>query len=204
MTQNLWIFLLSAAGISLSGVILPGPLTAATIAKGYDDRNAGVMIGIGHGIIEIPIIALIYFGFASYLNDPVVKTVTGLAGGALLIVMGLLIFFTFKKPVEGGAVIPYSPLVTGMVMTGGNPYIYLWWATIGVALITGAVTFGIVGLTLFTVVHLACDITWDQIVSMTVFRTRHLWTPKVQKIIFSICALVLIGFGIWYGVSVFL
>ncbi|MFA5065826.1 MAG: LysE family transporter, partial [Dehalococcoidia bacterium] len=100
MTQNLWIFLLSAAGISLSGVMLPGPLTAATIAKGYEDRNAGAMIGIGHGIIEIPIIALIYFGFASYLNDPVVKTVTGLAGGALLIVMGLLIFFTFKKPVE--------------------------------------------------------------------------------------------------------
>ena len=204
MTQNLWIFLLSAAGISLSGVMLPGPLTAATIAKGYDDRNAGAMIGVGHGIIEIPIIALIYFGFASYLNDPVVKTVTGLAGGALLIVMGLLIFFTFKKPVEGGAVMPYSPLVTGMVMTGGNPYIYLWWATIGVALITGAVTFGIMGLVLFTVVHLACDITWDQIVSMTVFRTRHLWTPKVQKIVFSICALVLIGFGLWYGSSVFI
>lgn len=204
MTQNLWIFLLSAAGISLSGVMLPGPLTAATIAKGYEDRNAGAMIGIGHGIIEIPIIALIYFGFASYLNDPVVKTVTGLAGGALLIIMGLLIFFTFKKPVEGGAVMPYSPLVTGMVMTGGNPYIYLWWATIGVALITGAVTFDIMGLALFTVVHLACDITWDQIVSMTVFRTRHLWTPKVQKIVFSICALVLIGFGIWYGASVFI
>jgi len=204
MAQNLWIFLLSAAGISLSGVMLPGPLTAATIAKGYDDRNAGAMIGVGHGIIEIPIIALIYFGFASYLNDPVVKTVTGLAGGALLIVMGLLIFFTFKKPVEGGAVMPYSPLVTGMVMTGGNPYIYLWWATIGVALITGAVTFGIMGLVLFTVVHLACDITWDQIVSMTVFRTRHLWTPKVQKIVFSICALVLIGFGLWYGSSVFI
>jgi len=204
MTQNLWLFLLSAAGISLSGVMLPGPLTAATIAKGYDDRNAGVMIGIGHGIIEIPIIALIYFGFASYLDDPVVKTVSGLAGGALLVVMGLLIFFTFKKPVEGGAVMPYSPLVTGMVMTGGNPYIYLWWATIGVALITGAVTFGIAGLVLFTVVHLACDISWDQIVSMTVFRTRHLWTPKVQKIVFSICALVLIGFGILYGISVFL
>ena len=59
MTQNLWLFLLSAAGISLSGVMLPGPLTAATIAKGYNDKNAGVMIGIGHGIVEIPIIALI-------------------------------------------------------------------------------------------------------------------------------------------------
>jgi threonine/homoserine/homoserine lactone efflux protein len=204
MTQNLWLFLLSAAGISLSGVMLPGPLTAATIAKGYEDRNAGAMIGIGHGIVEIPIIALVYFGFAAYLDNPVVKMVTGLAGGALLLVMGLLILFTFRKPVEGVAVMPYSPLVTGIVMTGGNPYVFLWWATIGVALITGAVAFGVLGLVLFTVVHLACDITWDQVVSMTVFRTRHLWTPKVQKIVFSICALVLIGFGILYGVSAFL
>ncbi len=204
MTQNLWLFLLSAAGISLSGVMLPGPLTAATIAKGYSDKNAGVMIGIGHGIVEIPIIALVFFGFASYLDDPVVKVVTGLAGGVLLIVMGLLIFFTFKKPVEGAAVMPYSPLVTGIVMTGGNPYVFLWWATIGVALITGAITFGITGLVLFTIVHLTCDIAWDQVVSMTVFRTRHLWTPKVQKMVFSICALVLIGFGIWYVVSVLL
>ena len=204
MTQNLWLFLLSAAGISLSGVMLPGPLTAATIAKGYNDKNAGAMIGIGHGIVELPIIALVYFGFAAYLDNPVVKMVTGLAGGALLLAMGLLILFTFRKPVEGAVVMPYSPLVTGMVMTGGNPYIYLWWATIGVALITGAVTFGILGLVLFTIVHLTCDIAWDQVVSMTVFRTRHLWTPRAQKIVFGICALVLMGFGILYGVSVFL
>jgi threonine/homoserine/homoserine lactone efflux protein len=204
MTQNLWLFLLSAAGISLSGVMLPGPLTAATIAKGYNDKNAGAIIGIGHGIVELPIIALVYFGFAAYLDNPVVKMVTGLAGGVLLVVMGLLILITFRKPVEGAAVMPYSPLVTGIVMTGGNPYVFLWWATIGVALITGAVTFGILGLVLFTIVHLTCDIAWDQVVSMTVFRTRHLWTPRAQKIVFGICALVLIGFGILYVVSVFL
>ena len=204
MTQNLWLFLLSAAGISLSGVMLPGPLTAATIARGYNDKNAGAMIGIGHGIVEVPIIALIYFGFAAFIADPLVKMVTGLAGGALLVVMGLLIFFTFRKPLEGSAVLPYSALVTGIVMTGGNPYFLLWWATIGVALIAGAVAFGIYGLVLFTIVHLTCDIVWDQVVSMTVFRTRHLWTPGVQKTVFSICAAVLIGFGVLYGVSVFL
>jgi len=204
MTQNLWLFLLSAAGISLSGVMLPGPLTAATIAKGYNDKNAGAMIGVGHGIVEIPIIALIYFGFAVYLADPVVKMATGLAGGLMLVVMGLLIFFTFRKPVEGSTILPYSSLVTGIVMTGGNPYFLLWWATIGVALITGAVAFGIYGLVLFTIVHLTCDIAWEQVVSTTVFRTRHLWTPVVQKTVFSICAAVLIAFGVLYGVSVFL
>ena len=204
MTQSLWLFLLSAAGISLSGVMLPGPLTAATIARGYNDKNAGAMIGIGHAIVEVPIIALIYFGFAAFIADPLVKMVTGLAGGALLVVMGLLIFFTFRKPLEGSVVLPYSSLATGIVMTGGNPYFLLWWATIGVALVSGAVAFGIYGLALFTIVHLSCDIAWEQVVSMTVFRTRHLWTPGVQKTVFSICAAVLIGFGLLYGVSVFL
>ena len=204
MSQNIWLYLLSAVGISLSGVMLPGPLTAATIARGYNDKKAGALIGIGHGVIEIPIIALVYFGFASYLTIPVIKQVTGVAGGLLLIVMGLIVFFTFKKPVTGSAATPYGSLVTGIVMTGGNPYFFLWWATIGVALITGAVYFGIFGVVLFTIVHWLCDIVWLEVVSMTVFKTRHLWTPHVQKVVFGICALVLTGFGLWYGISVFL
>ena len=121
MSQNIWIYLISAAGISLSGVMLPGPLTAATIAKGYPERNAGVFIGLGHGIIEIPIIALIYFGFATYLTIPVVKQATGVAGGLLLVIMGLMILRTFKKPVAGSVSLPYSSLVTGVVMTGAIP-----------------------------------------------------------------------------------
>ncbi|RPJ60831.1 MAG: hypothetical protein EHM12_05865 [Dehalococcoidia bacterium] len=204
MSQNLWLFLLSAVGISLSGVMLPGPLTAATIARGYNHKNAGALIGIGHGLVELPIIALVYFGFASYLTIPLVKQVTGVAGGLLLIVMGLLVFFTFKKPETGSAPSPYGSLVTGIVMTGGNPYFFLWWATIGVALIAGAVAFGVLGIVLFVIVHWSCDIAWSEIVSVTVFKTKHLWTPGVQKVIFGICALVLIGFGIWFGISVFL
>jgi threonine/homoserine/homoserine lactone efflux protein len=184
--------------------MLPGPLTAATIARGYNDKNAGALIGLGHGVIEMPIIALVYFGFASYLTIPVVKQITGVAGGLLLIVMGLIVFITFRKPVTGAAATPYGSIVTGIVMTGGNPYFFLWWATIGVALITGAVAFGILGIVLFAIVHWSCDIVWSQVVSMTVFRTRHLWTPAVQKVIFGICALVLICFGIWFGISVFL
>jgi threonine/homoserine/homoserine lactone efflux protein len=204
MTQSLWIFLLTAVGISLSGVMLPGPLTAATIARGYNDKNAGALIGVGHGVIELPIIALIYFGFAGFLTNPLVRQVTGVAGGILLIVMGVMIFFTFKKPIAEAVVLPYNSLVTGIVMTGGNPYFFLWWATIGVVLVASAASFGLYALLLFIIVHWSCDIVWEQVISVTVFKTKHLWTPRVQKIIFGICAAMLIGFGIYFGVSVFL
>jgi len=202
MTSSFGLFLLSAVGISLSGVMAPGPLTAATITKGYRDKYAGSFIALGHAAIELPIMALIYFGFARFISSPEVKNIIGLAGGLLLIFMGAMLFRTMRKAVGKTTDLPYNSLVTGVVMTGANPYFFLWWATIGIALIYGAAEFGIFGLVIFAIVHWACDLFWEQLISYTVFKTKHLWTIKVQRIIFGICALVLIGFGIWFLVSV--
>ena len=203
MTASLGLFLLSAAGISLSGVMAPGPLTAATITKGYRDKNAGIYIALGHAVVELPIMALIYFGFAHYISSPEIKRFIGLAGGLMLIFMGSMMFRTMGKGLVGAVDLPYSSLTTGIVMTGANPYFFLWWATIGITLIASAAEFGVYGLLIFAIVHWSCDLIWEQFVSLTVFRTRHLWTPRVQKIVFSICALILIGFGVWFCFSVF-
>jgi threonine/homoserine/homoserine lactone efflux protein len=204
MTASLGLFLLSAAGISLSGVMMPGPLTAGTIAKGYREQNAGIFIALGHAVIELPLIALIYFGFAHFFASPEVKKVVGLAGGLMLIFMGLMVLRSFGKKVGEAADLPSNSLVTGIVLTGANPYFFLWWATIGIALIVTAAEFGILGLVAFGVVHWSCDLVWEQIVSVSVFRTKHLWTQKVQRIVFGICALALVGFGVWFCVSVFI
>jgi threonine/homoserine/homoserine lactone efflux protein len=203
MTASFGLFLLSAAGISLSGVMAPGPLTAATIAKGYRDKYAGTYIALGHAVIELPIMALIYFGFAHFITSPEVKRITGLVGGLMLIFMGAMLFRTMRKSLGETTDLPYNSLTTGIVMTGANPYFFLWWATIGIALIYGASEFGIYGLIIFAIVHWSCDLFWEQLISYTVFKTRHLWTAKVQKIVFGTCALVLVGFGIWFCVSVF-
>jgi len=203
MTESLGLFLLSAAGISLSGVMIPGPLTAATIAKGYREQNAGIFIALGHLVIELPLMVLIYFGFAQLFASPEVKKVIGVAGGLMLLFMGAMVLRGMRKNLGETADLPYSSFVTGIVMTGANPYFFLWWATIGIALIVTAATFGIWGLVAFAVVHWSCDLAWEQVVSMSVFRTRHLWTQKVQRIVFGICALILVGFGVWFCVSVF-
>jgi threonine/homoserine/homoserine lactone efflux protein len=203
MTSSFGLFLLSAVGISLSGVMLPGPLTAATITKGYNDQNAGFFIGVGHGIIEIPIIALIYFGFGSFISSPEVKKVIGILGGLVLLFMGWMILRSLGKKQGNSADLPYKPLVTGIIMTGANPYFFLWWATVGLALISGAIQFGVIGLVAFVGIHWLCDIGWEQVISLTVFKTKKFWTIKVRKIVFGVCALVLMGFGIWFGISVF-
>ncbi len=195
------LFLLSIAGISLSGVMLPGPLTAVTIAKGYGNRNAGALIAIGHGIVEIPLMALVYLGFAHYFASPAASRILGIAGGLMLVLMGVLLLKAMTRSVEQRPDLPYSAVTAGIIMTGANPYFYLWWATIGAALLFKATAFGVVGMIVFGVVHWACDLVWEQFISFSVFKTKHLWTAGVQRAVFGVCALVLLGFGVWFGIS---
>ena len=204
MDASFGLFLLSAAGISLSGVMMPGPLTAATIAKGYREQNAGIFIALGHAVIELPLMALIYFGFAHFFTSPEVKKIVGMAGGLMLVFMGLMVLRSFRKNMVEAADLPYNSLVTGIMLTGANPYFFLWWATIGIALIATAAQFGIWGLVVFAVVHWSCDLAWEQVVSVSVFRTKHLWTQTVQRVVFGVCAAALVGFGVWFCVSVFI
>jgi threonine/homoserine/homoserine lactone efflux protein len=100
--------------------------------------------------------------------------------------------------------LPASSLVTGIVITGTNPAFYIWWATAGAILVTGAAKFGLVGIILFTLVHLPCDLAWSEFLSVSTFESRRWWTQKVQRIVFSVCALILAGFGVWFCFSAFL
>ncbi len=202
------LFLLAAAGISLTGVMLPGPMTAATIAKGYSDKHAGAWIAAGHAIVEIPIIAVlyaaIYFGFEHVISFPQVKMGIYLAGGLMLFYLGFRMFRATRETLGAVGGLPASPLVTGIVITGTNPAFYMWWATAGAALIIGAAKFGLVGVILFAIVHLPCDLVWSEFISAGTFGSRRWWTQKVQKIVFRVCALVLTGFGVWFCISAFL
>lgn len=49
-------FILTVVGSSLSGVMAPGPITAATLAAGERNRHAGTWICIGHIAVELPLI----------------------------------------------------------------------------------------------------------------------------------------------------
>jgi len=204
METSLGLFLFSAVGISLTGVMLPGPLTAATIAKGYGDKNAGALIAVGHAVIEIPLIAAIYLGLGHLIGSPQVVKVIYVVGGLMLFYLGFRVFRTAGDAVGEMGGLPTSSLVTGIVFTGANPGFYIWWVTIGMVLIVGAIKFGIIGIVLFTVVHWLCDLAWYEVLSAGTFKSRKWWTQKVRRIVFSGCAFVLIGFGVWFCISAFL
>jgi len=74
-TESLPLFLGSVIAISLTGVMMPGPVTAVTVTKGAQRKGAGALVALGHGIVEIPLILVIYLGFANFLTLTGVKKV---------------------------------------------------------------------------------------------------------------------------------
>lgn len=201
---DFYLFLASVVFISLSGVMMPGPVFAVTVAKGYKSKAAGVLIALGHGAVEFPLILLLYFGLSRFFVSTLVQKIIGVVGGAVLIYMGFQTFKTRKEARAETGHSEHASFVAGLVATSANPYFFIWWASVGAALIWNAYIFGALGLLVFAIVHWLCDLAWYTFVSVTVFKSRRLWNEKVFTIVFLFCFAVLVVFGFWFIISALL
>jgi threonine/homoserine/homoserine lactone efflux protein len=103
------IFLLKATGTSLSGVLAPGALTAATLEAGARRKHAGAWVAVGHGVVELPLMVLIVlglafptlFGVTDLLQEPAFRISVGLAGGAALFLMAGLTLWGLRPKATG-------------------------------------------------------------------------------------------------------
>ena len=82
--SDIFIFLLTVGFISLSGVLMPGPVFAASIIKGAERKHAGAWIALGHLSVEIPLILCIIAGLYYVFMNQWVKAGIGLVGGLFL------------------------------------------------------------------------------------------------------------------------
>jgi len=177
-------------------VIAPGPITAATLAAGARSRHAGAQIALGHAVIEMPLILLLCAGVASFLESSTARVGIGLAGGVVLLLMGVQLLMSLGKPSTGSAApVQRHPLVTGMVLTAANPYFLVWWATVGLALATQAMAFGALALGLFATVHWLCDLGWLEVLSVAGFKGSEVLGRRAQAAVSAVCGLVLVAFG---------
>jgi threonine/homoserine/homoserine lactone efflux protein len=195
---EIFLFLLTVGFISLSGVLMPGPLFAAAIVKGAESKHAGAWIAFGHLIVEVPLMLCIMAGLYYVFTNQWVKAGIGLVGGALLIYLGLRMVQKRRDKESVTAVFPYHPFIAGVITTASNPYFILWWATVGASLLILAMGFGVAGIIGMIVVHESCDLGWDSFVAYTSFRSRHLWTERRKAYILGCCGLLLIVFGAYF------
>lgn len=196
--MELLIFLLIVGFISLTGVLMPGPVFAAAVAKGTEHRHAGALVATGHVIVEVPLILAIAAGFSYIFGNIWVRVIIGIAGGALLLFMGYRMFMMRGEQEVVERSFPKNPIIAGIITSATNPYFILWWATIGASLIILALGFGLLGILLFIIVHESCDLGWDWLVSYSVNKSKKLWTEKVHAYVFGVCGIFLIILGIYF------
>jgi len=182
--------------ISISGAVAPGPVLAATVARGLTDGTAGLKISIGHALVEVPLIAAIALGLTAVLQDDGVLAVIGLVGGAVLLYMGASMLRPPGEVAENGS--RYGSLTAGVALTAANPYFLLWWATVGAALIALAAAFGWWMIPLFTAAHLACDFLWLGIVSYSASRSRRFAKGRWFTALNVVFGLFLVGFALYF------
>jgi threonine/homoserine/homoserine lactone efflux protein len=183
---------------SLSGVLMPGPVFAITLQKSAKNRLAGVLIALGHGIVEFPLMLLIYFLLSQFVIPNWVQITVGLVGGGLMMVMGVRAFKNRNRQSQSTVVLKREALFSGIWTTAFSAGFILWWLTIGTALILNAQLFGAVGFGIFAGVHWSIDFLWYSLVGLLIFKSQRFLTPRVHYGLSLFCVGVFLVFGAYF------
>jgi threonine/homoserine/homoserine lactone efflux protein len=194
-------FLVQAILISLSGVMAPGPLTVVVVGKGAQSPRAGAMIAVGHGIVEFPLMALIVVGLAPVLRYETVSAVIGLSGGVVLLWMGYGLLRSLRRAEDRSEERKASPLMAGILMSAGNPYFIVWWATVGATLVFRAWEFGLWQFVVFALIHWSLDLIWYFFLSAASFRGTRLLGTRFLQGVSLVAGLVLLFFGVRFVID---
>ena len=124
------VFMASVVLISMSGVLLPGPLFAVTIEKATKWKTAGALIALGHGVVEFPLMFLIYFVLSQFAVPDYVQTGIGFVGGSFMIYMGADAFMKRNKEkiIQKGS--SRESFLAGIWTSAANVGFILWWLTV--------------------------------------------------------------------------
>jgi threonine/homoserine/homoserine lactone efflux protein len=204
--------------VGLSGAMMPGPVLTVTIGETAarlrpDDPGAirraqargalaGPLIVLGHGILEVLLVAGIVLGLGKLLVlGPVIGTIA-LLGGAVLMWMAWGMFksvesLSLRSGPEGER--RRHLVLAGLLTTLSNPYWIIWWATIGLSYIAISLRLGLAGLFSFYIGHILSDLFWYGSVSLALAMGRRLLTDRTYRGLVTTCAVLLLGFGLYFG-----
>jgi threonine/homoserine/homoserine lactone efflux protein len=188
--------------IAFSGAMMPGPLLTATISESSQRGfMAGPLLIVGHGILEILLLAALVLGLAPFLQRNDVFVVVAISGGVILLWMAAGMFRTLPTltmSLNSSAMRHGSLVVNGAIMSIANPYWIIWWATIGFGYVIYSWRYGMAGIVLFFTGHILADFVWYSAVSAAVGKGRHLFSDGLYRWVIGMCAVVLIIFACYF------
>ena len=215
------IFSLSFA-VALTGAVAPGPLLTYTIVKTMGTRRQGFLVGFwviaGHALLESVLVIAILLGFAAILKRPPAAKIIGVIGGFVLLYFGVNLIrdvfarrlpdvFAGSEEADRGAsrFVNTPPVLGGILISMSNPYWWIWWATIGFAFMHnyGISFLSVPSLLAFILGHEAGDLVWYVFVSTVIYFGRQRLNARVYHGLLVVCGLVMMGFGVYLGLSPF-
>jgi threonine/homoserine/homoserine lactone efflux protein len=182
---------------------MPGSVFTYTVDRSLRHGvKAGLLVSLGHALLELILVVLIFVGAGKYLAAESAGIGIGLIGGVVLVYLGYQMIrdvYLNNVTLDIGEMQNNKQgnmFVAGMVLSATNPYFLIWWSAVGLALIMSSYnSLGVLGIAIFYLGHILGDISWYVFVAAMVSKTRHLLTVRTYKIIIVVLALCLIGFG---------
>jgi threonine/homoserine/homoserine lactone efflux protein len=190
--------------IGLTGALAPGPTLVATInASLAGDWTTGLKISLGHIVVETIIFLLIVLGLATAAR-PYTAVIAGI-GGIALVIFGIMTLAgsrsaSLAAAVPTGAVA--NPYMAGLLTSAANPYFWIWWLSVGSAMVIAGLEGGLVLAGVFMIGHWCADTGWYTFVSTGVSRGRTILSDRTYHRVMAACGVFLVLFGLYYLSSV--
>lgn len=189
--------------VGFSGAMMPGPLLAVGISETPKHGwRTGPVITMGHAIAEVGVVLVLMLGVVAVAQNSAVTKVISIVGGTALVLMGvMMIWDTLKNKVNYDAssatVKGKCHLLAGKGITAtlSNPFWWVWWGTVGLALLVDSQQAGIKGPVVFYFGHIMSDLVWYSTVSVIIWQGRRLLMGTGLKVLLILCALFLVYLG---------
>jgi len=91
-----------------------------------------------------------------------------------------------------------NPYMAGLVTSAANPYFWIWWLSVGSAMVIAGLEGGLVLAGAFMIGHWTADTVWYTLVSSGVSQGRTFLSDNAYRNIMIFCGIFLILFGIYY------
>lgn len=189
--------------IGLTGALAPGPTLVATVNSSLKTGwTAGPKVAIGHALVELLIFILIVMGLAAAAQQrqQEYSHYIAIVGGLALIAFGLLTVKGSKSAslVSATERKAENPYIAGILTSAANPYFWVWWLSVGSALVIDGLVGGLILGAVFMIGHWGADFGWYTLVSASLDRGRSILSEANYQRILTVCGGFLVFFGIYY------
>jgi len=195
--------LIMAFTIGLTGALAPGPTLVATVNSSLKDGwTAGPKIAAGHAMVESVLFLLIIGGLALAMQQ--YSRYIAVLGGMALIAFGIFTVMDSKSATMASSQVQAvgNPYLAGVITSAANPYFWIWWLSIGSALVIDGLRGGLILAGLFMIGHWCADFGWYTLVSTSLGKGRTILSEANYHRILAICGSFLILFGLYFLISV--